>query len=80
MLADPEIFCRLLAAVSNNLVAHLGALIEVAEPGFLHSRNMDEDVFAATVGLNETEALCCIEPLHNTCRHDRSPCCRTSAA
>jgi hypothetical protein len=53
MLSDPEIFCRFLAAVSNNLVAHLGALIEVAEPSLLDSRDVDEYVLAAGVRLNK---------------------------
>src|SRR5690242_18596448 len=35
VLADAEIFRRFLAAVSHDLVAHLGALIEVAEPSLL---------------------------------------------
>jgi hypothetical protein len=32
-----------------------------------------KDILAAVVGLNETEALCRIEPLHCTCRHGRTP-------
>jgi hypothetical protein len=41
---------------------------------------VDEYVLAAGVGLNKSEALRWIEPLHSTCRHVRSPCCRMSAA
>src|ERR1700712_6098475 len=70
-LADPEIFSRFLAAVGDDFVAHLGALVEVAEPSLLHSRNMDKHVLAAGVGLDESEALCCIEPLHGACRQRR---------
>ena len=74
MLAEPEVFRRFLTAVSNHLVAHLGALVEVAEPCLLDGRDMDEYVLAAGVGLNKSEALRWIEPLHCTCRHVRTPC------
>src|SRR5258708_40260805 len=74
MLAEPEVFRRFLAPVSNHLVAHFGALIEVAEPSLLDSRDVDEYVLAAGVGLNKSEALRWIEPFHCTCRHVRTPC------
>src|SRR5882757_9514794 len=67
MLADPEVFRRFLATVGNHLVAHLGALIEVAEPSLLDSRDVDEHVLTARVGLNKSETLRWIEPLHSTC-------------
>src|SRR6476659_4285789 len=56
-LSDPQIFCGFLAAVRNHLVTHLGTLIQVAEAGLLDSRNVDEHVLAAVVGLNEPITL-----------------------
>ena len=37
--------------------------------GALDSADVDEDVLAAVVGLNETEALLGVEPLNSASRH-----------
>src|SRR4051812_46373410 len=65
----PEVFSRFLAAVRDDLVGHQGALIEGAKASPLYRRDMDEDVLAAAVGLNEAIALRRVEPFHRTCSH-----------
>ncbi len=68
-----KIFRRGLAPVAHFFVAHLGTLIEGAQPGFFHRRDMHEYVFAAAVGLDEPKPLDWIEPFHCTCRHVALP-------
>jgi|ERR1700750_954658 hypothetical protein len=72
-LAYPEIFRGRLAAVFLLFVTDLGALVECTKAGPFHRGYMDEHVLAAVVGLNKSEALCRIEPLHSTCRHVSLP-------
>jgi hypothetical protein len=72
-LSDSQIFRRRFAPAAHFFVAHLGALIETAQTGFFHRRDVHEYVFAAAVGLNKTKPLGRVEPLYNTCRHVRSP-------
>jgi hypothetical protein len=67
--ANPQIFRGRFAPVRHLFVAHLSALIEVAQAGFFHGRDMHKHVLAAVVGLNKSKSLGCVEPLHNTCRH-----------
>jgi hypothetical protein len=47
--------------------------IKTAEPGSLDRRNVDENVFAASLRLNEAVALLRIEPLHRTFSHQPAP-------
>src|SRR5580692_4734256 len=56
------------------LEADLLALVERAEAGALDGRDVDEDVRAAVVGLDEAVALGGVEPLHCANRHIRCPC------
>lgn len=51
---------------------HLVALIERAQAHVLHRRDMDENILAAGVGVNEAKALLPVERLQGTkCRHER---------
>src|SRR4051812_1582912 len=68
-LPDPQILCRFLAPVCHHLVAHFGALIEVAQTSLLDSRDMHKDVLATAVRLDKAKALRRVEPFHGTCRH-----------
>src|SRR6266478_5462239 len=67
--ANPQIFRGRFAPVLHLFVAHLSALIEVAQAGLFHGRDVHKHVLAAVVGLNKSESLSRIEPLHSTCRH-----------
>jgi hypothetical protein len=68
-LADPQVFRRRLALVRDFVIAHLGTLIEAAKARSFDGRDMDENVLAAVVRLNEAVALGRVEPLHCTHRH-----------
>jgi hypothetical protein len=67
--ANPQIFRGRFASVRHFFIAHLGTLIEVAQAGSFHGRDVHKHVLAAVVGLNKSISFSCIEPLHNTCRH-----------
>jgi hypothetical protein len=69
ILSDSQIFGGRLATVARFFVAHLGTLIEAAQPRFFDGRNVHEDILAAAIGLNETISLRRVKPLHSTCRH-----------
>jgi hypothetical protein len=73
LLANSQIFRRRFAAVVLLFVAHLSALIEAAEAGSFHGRDMDEHVLAAVVGLNKSVTLRRVKPLDRTCRDVRTP-------
>ena len=49
MLADPEVFRGFLAAISNDLVAHLRALVEVAQPTSALLRKLQGSVGAQSL-------------------------------
>src|SRR6202158_6246083 len=70
--ANPQIFRGRFAPVLHLFVAHLSTLIEVAQAGLFHGRDVHKHVLAAVVGLNKSKSLSRIEPLHSTCRHVRS--------
>ena len=72
-LADSEIFRGRFAPVFLLFVAYLGTLVETAQPGLLHCRDVHEHIPAAVVGLNKPISLSWVEPLHNTSRHVRTP-------
>src|SRR5277367_2924762 len=73
ILADSQLFRRCFTAIFRLFVAHLGALIEGAQTGSFHGRDVHKNVFAALIRLNKSKALSGVKPLHNTCRHARSP-------
>src|ERR1700761_778119 len=73
VLANSQIFRRRFAAVVLLFVAHLGALIEAAEAGPFHGRDVHKHVLAAVVGLNKSVTLGRVKPLDSTCRHVRTP-------
>ena len=66
---DAEVLRALFAAVRDDFVAYLGALVQVREARFLYRGDMDEHVLAAALRLNEAIALLPVEPLHSTCSH-----------
>src|SRR5271167_4947622 len=66
---DPQILRRSLPLVGHFLIAHLGTLIECAEPSFFNRRDVHEHILAAVIGLNESIALCRVEPLHRSSCH-----------
>ena len=76
-LARPSLYLqissRFLAAVADDIVAHLGTFIEAAKASLFDGRDVYEHVFATTIGLNKAKALLAVEPLHRTCRHVRTP-------
>src|SRR6185437_7642503 len=64
-----EIAGRFLAAIAHDLVLDLLTLIEPRQPGALDRRDVDEDVLAAGIRLNEAVALLRVEPLDRTRSH-----------
>src|SRR5882724_7086758 len=68
-----QVLCRRLAAIAHDLVFHLLAFIECAEPCALYSRDVNKHVLAATLRLNEAVALGGVEPFHSSDRHQDSP-------
>src|SRR5262249_6999635 len=70
---DFEIVRRLLAAIADNFKFDHLPLVERAQAGALDGGDMDEDIFAATLGLNESVALRRIEPLDGTSSHRGLP-------
>src|ERR1700704_34430 len=64
-----EVFSRGLAAVRDFLVLHRLSLIERGKTGLLDRRNMNEHVLAAIAGLDKTETLGRVKPLHSTFSH-----------
>src|SRR5260370_4324049 len=74
MSPDPQILRRSLPLVGHFLIAHLCTLIECAEPSFLDHGDVHEHILAAVIGLNESIALCRVEPLHRSgCHLGRLP-------
>src|ERR1700737_3879851 len=68
-LADSQIFRGHFAPVFLLFVTHLGPLNEGAQAGSLNSGDVHKHVLAAVVGLDKSESLSRIEPLHCSCRH-----------
>src|SRR5437899_2150039 len=60
------------AAVGDELELDLLPFDQLTETGTLDSTDMDEGVLAAAIGLNEAEALGCVEPLHGSRSHGKS--------
>src|SRR5208283_5862363 len=61
------------AAVLRDFVAHLLAFAQIAQARALDGADMNENVRAAIVRLNESEAFLTIEPLHDSGSHVISP-------
>ncbi|OAI28069.1 hypothetical protein A1351_12335 [Methylosinus sp. R-45379] len=61
------------AAVLGEFVAHLLAFAQIAQTGALDGANMNENIRAAFIGLDEAEALLTIEPFHRSGSHFVSP-------
>ena len=68
-LPDLQVFRRFLAAVSDNFVFDLLALIEGAQASALNRRDVHEHILAARLRLDESVALRRVEPLHSTGSH-----------
>src|SRR3984885_14172107 len=66
---DPQILRRSLPLGGHFLIAHLCTLIECAEPSFFDRGDVHEHIVAAVIGLNESIALCRVEPLHRSSSH-----------
>ena len=45
------------------------SLVEIAHAGAFDRADVNKDILAAVIGLNEAEALLAIEPLYRTLRH-----------
>jgi drug/metabolite transporter superfamily protein YnfA len=61
------------AALGGHFVAHLLAFVEAVETRTLDGADVDEHVLAAVAGLNETEPLGGVEPLHSALSHSLYP-------
>src|ERR1700682_1668863 len=64
-----EVLGRGLAAIGNLFVFDRLPFVERGKASFLDRRNMNKNVFAATGGLNKSETLGRVEPLHSTFSH-----------
>jgi hypothetical protein len=58
-------------AIGDELEAHLLPFAQLAQAGTFHGADMDEGIFTAIVGRNETETLLAIEPLHGSLSHGK---------
>src|SRR5262245_38507867 len=66
-----QVLGRSLAAIGDLFVLNRLSLIEARKSGLLNRRNVNKNVLAARAGLDETVALCWVEPLDRTFRHSR---------
>jgi len=57
------------AAVLLDLVAHLLALLQIAQAGALDGADVNENVRSAIIGLDEAKALLTVEPFHSSVSH-----------
>src|SRR5690606_11585617 len=65
-------------AILLDLIADLLAIGEGRETRAFDSRNVNENVLTAVIGLNETKTLSAIEPLYRSSRHPRIPSCNAT--
>lgn len=68
-LAQLDVTRRLLAAFKFDIIADLLSFIQTVESGLLNSRDMDKDVLAACLRLDEPIALLRVEPFDYADRH-----------
>ncbi len=61
------------ALVLGDLVTHLLAFAQITQAGALDRADMNENIRAAIIGLDEAEALLTIEPFHGAGSHVISP-------
>jgi hypothetical protein len=59
-------------AVGDDFEGNLLALVEGAQAGAFDGADMNEDILAALVRLNETKTFLVVKPLHSSRRHGRS--------
>src|SRR5262249_29224782 len=64
-----EVLRRLLAAVADHFIFDRLTLVEGGQAGALDRGDVDEYIFAAALGLNESIALRRVEPLHGASSH-----------
>src|SRR6266403_4685393 len=69
----PQIFRCLSPSSLNNIEFNLSAFDEGAIAGLLYFLDVNKDVPAAVVVLDETVASLFVKPLHSPARHGRSP-------
>src|SRR4030081_1400885 len=69
LASNLEVLSRGLAAIGNLFVFHRLSFVERGKASFLDRRNMHAHVLAAARGLDKSEALGCVEPLHSTFSH-----------
>src|SRR5262245_55101061 len=69
--SDLEVLRGLSAAIGNDFIRDRLALIEGAQAGTFDGGNMDKNVLAAALRLNETVAFCGVKPLDSSGRHRR---------
>jgi hypothetical protein len=55
--------------IALELVAHVLALVQIADPRPFNGRNVNEDILRTIIGLNKPIALLSVEPLHSSVRH-----------
>src|SRR5450759_1749866 len=69
LASNLEVLGRGLAAIGDLFVFDRLSFVERGKASFLDRRNMNENVFAATRGLDETKTLGRVEPLHLSLIH-----------
>jgi hypothetical protein len=69
----PQIFRSLSASSLDNIEFNLSAINERAIASLLNFLDVNKDVPAAVVVLDETVASLFVKPLHSPARHGRSP-------
>src|SRR4030081_179205 len=69
LASNLEVLGRGLAAIGNLFVFHRLSFVERGKACFLNRGNMHKNVLAPRVGLNKSEALGRVEPLHSTFSH-----------
>jgi len=68
-LDGAQIACRGLSALGHNVERDFLSLVEAMQPGAFHSADVDEDVLAAVVRLDEAKAFLAVEPLYGSSHH-----------
>jgi hypothetical protein len=66
---DLDVFGRLFTTITDNFIFDRLTVIERTKAGTFDSRDMDEHVSAAVLGLNESTALSRVEPFDSPGRH-----------